>query len=141
MKKQKITILYERLSKDDELQGTSHSILNQQQLLEEYAERNGLTPYIHIQDDGYSGTNWNRPGWQELIAKVEADEVHCICIKDSSRLGRDYLRVGLYRDADVKHKLKKSDFVYRKFIKTFFIKEQQQADGLIPTACLRFIVS
>lgn len=98
MKSQKVTILYERLSRDDELQGPSNSILNQQQLLEEYADRNGLTPYIHIQDDGYSGTNWQRPGWQELISKVEADEVHCICIKDGSRLGRDYLRAGLYRE-------------------------------------------
>ena len=96
--KQKITILYARLSKDDELQGTSNSILNQRQLLEEYAEKNNLTPYIHINDDGYSGANWNRPGWQELIAKVEADEVACICIKDNTRLGRDYLRAGLYRE-------------------------------------------
>jgi DNA invertase Pin-like site-specific DNA recombinase len=98
MKTQKINILYERLSKDDEMQGTSNSILNQKQLLEEYAERNGLTPYIHIEDDGYSGTNWNRPGWQELIEKVEADEVNCIVIKDNTRLGRDYLRAGLYRE-------------------------------------------
>ncbi|MCL2004096.1 MAG: recombinase family protein [Oscillospiraceae bacterium] len=98
MNKQKVNILYERLSRDDELQGSSNSILNQRQLLEEYAERNGLTPYIHICDDGYSGTNWDRPGWQELIAKVEADEVACICIKDGSRLGRDYLRAGLYRE-------------------------------------------
>ncbi|MCL1883448.1 MAG: recombinase family protein [Defluviitaleaceae bacterium] len=96
--KQKVTILYERLSRDDELQGTSNSILNQRQLLEEYAEKNNLIPYIHIQDDGYSGTNWNRPGWQELITKVENDEVHCICIKDNTRLGRDYLRAGLYRE-------------------------------------------
>ncbi|MCL2343136.1 MAG: recombinase family protein [Firmicutes bacterium] len=94
----KVTILYERLSRDDELQGPSNSILNQRQLLEEYAERNELAPYIHICDDGWSGTRWDRPGWQELIAKVEADEVACICIKDGSRLGRDYLRVGLYRE-------------------------------------------
>jgi DNA invertase Pin-like site-specific DNA recombinase len=83
---------------DDELQGPSNSILNQRQLLEEYAENHGLTPYVHICDDGWSGTRWDRPGWQELIAKVEADEVSCVCIKDSSRLGRDYLRVGLYRE-------------------------------------------
>ncbi len=82
---QRAVILYERLSRDDDLQGPSNSILNQRQLLEEYAQRNGLVPFLHIQDDGYSGTNWNRPGWQELIA-------------DSSRLGRDYLRVGLYRE-------------------------------------------
>ena len=94
----KVTILYERLSRDDELQGPSNSIVNQRAFLEEFAERNGLAPYIHVQDDGYSGTNWNRPGWQELIAKVEKDEVACICAKDGSRLGRDYLRVGLYRE-------------------------------------------
>ena len=67
-------------------------------LYEEFAEKNGLVPYIHITDDGFSGTNWQRPGWQELIAKVEADEVLCICIKDGTRLGRDYLRAGLYRE-------------------------------------------
>lgn len=94
----KLTILYERLSRDDELQGPSNSILNQRQLLEDYAERNNLIPYLHIHDDGYSGTNWDRPGWQELIAKIEADEVGCLVIKDSSRMGRDYLRVGLYRE-------------------------------------------
>lgn len=80
----KLTILYERLSRDDELQGPSNSILNQRQLLEDYAERNHLTPYLHIHDDGYSGTNWDRPGWQELIAKIEADEVGCLVIKDAA---------------------------------------------------------
>jgi len=98
MNNQKVVILYSRLSKDDEMQGSSNSIINQQHLLQEYAEAQGLTPYIHISDDGWSGTRWDRPGWQELITKVEADEVSCICIKDSSRLGRDYLRVGLYRE-------------------------------------------
>ena len=96
--KQKVTILYARLSKDDEMQGPSNSIINQQNLLQEFAESHGLNPYLHIADDGWSGTRWDRPGWQELIAKIEADEVSCICIKDSSRLGRDYLRVGLYRE-------------------------------------------
>ena len=94
----KLTVLYARLSQDDELQGPSNSIVNQRQLLQDYAEQHGLTPYVHIEDDGYSGTRWGRPGWQELIAKIEADEVVCICIKDGSRLGRDYLRVGLYRE-------------------------------------------
>jgi len=98
MNKQKITILYSRLSRDDELDGPSNSIVNQQQLLQDYAERNGLTPYIHICDDGWSGTRWDRPGWQELISKIDADEVSCLVIKDSSRMGRDYLRVGLYRE-------------------------------------------
>jgi len=98
MSKQKVTILYERLSRDDELQGTSNSILNQRQLLEEYAERNNLTPFIHIADDGFSGTNWDRPGWQELMTKIDNDEVSALVVKDSSRIGRDYLRVGLYRE-------------------------------------------
>ena len=95
---EKVTILYERLSRDDGEDKISNSILNQRQLLEEYAERNGLVPFLHIQDDGFSGTNWDRPGWQELMAKVESDEVSCICIKDSSRFGRDYLRAGMYRE-------------------------------------------
>ena len=98
MSTKKLTILYSRLSRDDELQGPSNSIVNQQQLLQEYAERHGLVSYILISDDGWSGTRWDRPGWQELLAKVEADEVSCICIKDGSRLGRDYLRAGLYRE-------------------------------------------
>jgi DNA invertase Pin-like site-specific DNA recombinase len=66
-------------------------------MLEEYAERNGLVPFLHIQDDGFSGTNWSRPGWQEVLAKVDADEVACICVKDLSRMSRDYLRAGLDR--------------------------------------------
>ena len=102
----KITILYERLSVEDERSkdgnggqnGESNSITAQRNLLEQYAERNGFIPFIHISDDGYSGTNWNRPGWQELISKVEADEVATILVKDSSRIGRDHLRVGLFRE-------------------------------------------
>ena len=98
MNKQKSNILYERLSRDDELAGPSNSIKNQQSMLEEYAERNGLTPFIHLSDDGYSGTNYERPGWQELIAMVERDEVSTIVLKDSSRMGRNYLQSGLYRE-------------------------------------------
>jgi DNA invertase Pin-like site-specific DNA recombinase len=94
----KLTILYECLSRDDELQGPSNSIVNQQHILEEYAEKNGFVPYEHIQDDGYSGTNWTRPGWQELIAKVENGEVGAILLKTLDRMGRDYLRTGLYRE-------------------------------------------
>ena len=101
----KITALYERLSRDDEITCANHvgvresnSITNQKSLLEEYANRNGFTNIHHFQDDGYSGTNWNRPGWQELIAKIENNEVGVLIIKDSSRMGRDYLRVGLYRE-------------------------------------------
>jgi len=98
MNNQKITILYERLSLEDDRDGDSNSIINQRALLEEYAERNGFTPYVHVSDDGYSGTNWKRPGWQELMAKIESGEMANLLVKDSSRLGRDHLRVGLFRE-------------------------------------------
>ena len=94
----KITALYERLSRDDDLQGDSNSIKNQRQLLSEYAERNGFENVRHFQDDGYSGTNFDRPGWQAMIELVERGEVGTIILKDSSRMGRDYLRTGLYRE-------------------------------------------
>jgi DNA invertase Pin-like site-specific DNA recombinase len=94
----KMIVLYERLSHDDELQGESNSITNQKRLLEEFAERGGLRPFFHISDDGYSGTNFNRPGWQRLIDEVEAGKVSALIFKDMSRMGRDYLRVGLYME-------------------------------------------
>jgi len=94
----KLTILYQRLSREDGEDKVSNSIQNQRAMLEEFAERNGLVPYISLCDDGYSGTNYDRPGWQELIARVERGEVGCICIKDSSRMGRNYLQTGLYRE-------------------------------------------
>jgi len=96
--KQKYTILYERLSRDDGEDSVSNSIKNQRAMLEEYVKRNGLVPFRHIQDDGFSGTNWGKPGWQEVLAKVEADEVSCICVKDLSRISRDYLHAGLDRE-------------------------------------------
>ena len=106
MLKQKTTILYSRLSRDDGEDSVSNSIKNQVQLLEEYAERNNLKPYHHIQDDGWSGTVWNRPGWQELMAEVDAGRVQAIVVKNLDRIGRDYLRVGLLmeqlRDAKVR---------------------------------------
>jgi DNA invertase Pin-like site-specific DNA recombinase len=94
----KLTVLYERLSRDDLLQGESLSIANQKQILETYAEQNGYTPYLHLTDDGYSGTQWERPGWQELLAMVERDEVCAILVKTMDRMGRDYLRMGLNRE-------------------------------------------
>ena len=98
MDAKKSTIIYARLSRKDGEDGVSNSITNQLDMLREYAERNGLIPYVTIQDDGYSGTNFQRPGWQELIAKVEAGEVSCLLIKDSSRMARNYLQAGLYRE-------------------------------------------
>ena len=94
----KQTIGYLRLSKDDEQSGESNSITNQRRLLEEYAERNDLAPCGFIVDDGYSGTNFQRPGWAQLMEKVEAGEVSTILFKTMDRMGRDYLRVGLYRE-------------------------------------------
>ena len=67
-------------------------------MLQDYAESHGFTPYHHISDDGYSGTNWKRPGWQELITMLESGDADNLLVKDSSRLGRDYLRVGLLRE-------------------------------------------
>ena len=90
----KITALYERLSRDDELQGPSNSILNQQAFLEDYAQRNGFTNVRHFTDDGVSGTTFDRDGFKAMIAEVEAGNVATIIVKDMSRFGRDYLKVG-----------------------------------------------
>ena len=98
LSKEKITALYARLSRDDELEGDSNSIKNQRQLLGEFAERGGFANICHFSDDGYSGTNFERPAWQEMLELVEAGEVGTVIIKDSSRMGRDYLRVGLFRE-------------------------------------------
>jgi DNA invertase Pin-like site-specific DNA recombinase len=94
----KMTILYERLSKDDDREKESNSITNQRALLEEYAAKNGFVPYINISDDGYSGTNFRRPGWEKLIDEVEAGNVSTLIIKDLTRMGRNYLRTGMYRE-------------------------------------------
>jgi DNA invertase Pin-like site-specific DNA recombinase len=95
----KMTILYARLSKDDDVTGAeSNSITNQRRLLEEYADKNGFAPYLSISDDGYSGTNFQRPGWVGLMEKAEAGEVSAILVKTMDRIGRDYIRVGLYRE-------------------------------------------
>lgn len=94
----KITALYERLSRDDELQGPSNSILNQQAFLEDYAKRNSFTNVHHFTDDGVSGTTFDREGFKAMIAEVEAGNVATIIVKDMSRFGRDYLKVGFYTD-------------------------------------------
>ena len=94
MLKTKITPLYERLSHDDELQGESNSISNQKQMLEDYARRNGFPNPTHFTDDGISGTRFDRPGFTAMMEEVEAGRVEAIIIKDMSRLGRDYLKVG-----------------------------------------------
>lgn len=94
MRNEKITPLYERLSRDDELQGESNSISHQKQMLEDFARRNGLPNPTHFTDDGVSGTRFDRPGFLAMMEEVEAGRVEAIVIKDMSRLGRDYLKVG-----------------------------------------------
>ena len=94
----KITALYERLSRDDDLNGESNSITNQKKYLEDYAHRNGLGNIRHFTDDGFSGVNFNRPSFQALIKEVEAGNVATIIVKDMSRLGRNYLQVGFYTE-------------------------------------------
>jgi DNA invertase Pin-like site-specific DNA recombinase len=96
MNTDKITILYQRLSRDDPTnEGESNSIVHQRQMLEKFANDNGLTPYESISDDGYSGTGWHRPGWERVIELIEAGKVSCLCVKNLDRMGRDHLRVGL----------------------------------------------
>ena len=94
----KITALYERLSRDDDLNGESNSITNQKKYLEDYARRNGFENIRHFTDDGFSGVNFNRPGFQALIKEVEAGNVGTLIVKDMSRLGRNYLQVGFYTE-------------------------------------------
>jgi site-specific DNA recombinase len=94
----KITALYCRLSRDDELQGDSNSIKNQKTILQKYADDNGFTNTEFFVDDGYSGTNFDRPDWQRLISLMEEGRIGTIIVKDMSRLGRDYLKVGYYTE-------------------------------------------
>ncbi len=93
-----ITALYCRLSRDDELQGESNSISNQKRILETYARDHGLIPYLFFVDDGWSGANFNRPGVTEMIERVENGEIKTVITKDLSRLGRNYLQVGMYTE-------------------------------------------
>jgi DNA invertase Pin-like site-specific DNA recombinase len=94
----KITALYCRLSRDDEHQGESNSITNQKSILQKYADDNGFRNTRFFVDDGYSGTNFNRPGFQEMMECVKAGEVATVIVKDMSRLGRDYIGVGTYTE-------------------------------------------
>ena len=94
----KITAIYCRLSRDDELQGESNSIVNQKAILSEYAKENHFNNIEFFVDDGYSGTTFNRPAWNRLLERIENDEVATLLVKDMSRLGRDYLKVGFYTE-------------------------------------------
>ena len=99
MQDEGITALYERLSQEDKLEGESNSIANQKKILERYCREHGITAYRHYdEDDGYSGTNFNRPGFQRMLADIKAGKIKRVIVKDMSRFGRDYLQVGFYTD-------------------------------------------
>ncbi len=98
LNQQQITALYCRLSNEDDLDGESNSIQNQRTLLQKYADDHGFTHTRFFVDDGYTGTNFNRPAMQELLSLVEAGQVGTIIVKDMSRFGRDYLQVGHYTE-------------------------------------------
>ena len=98
MQSDKITALYSRLSNDDGYEGESNSISHQKALLEEYARRNHFPRFRHFIDDGWSGTNFDRPSFAERINLMNDGNVGTIIVKDMSRLGRDYLQVGMYAD-------------------------------------------
>ena len=95
---EKWVALYVRLSRDDENEGDSNSIAHQIEILTRYAKDNGITNYKIYKDDGYSGTNFKRPGFQEMLADIEAGLVSMVIVKDMSRFGRNYLEVGLYTE-------------------------------------------
>jgi len=91
-----VTAIYCRLSLEDGRDNESMSISNQKLLLSDYAEKNGLTPYEYYVDDGYTGRNFNRPGFQRMLSDIEAGTVGTVLTKDLSRLGRNYIEAGSY---------------------------------------------
>lgn len=101
---EKITALYERLSRDDEMVGDSNSIVNQKKMLEDYAKQNGYTNIEHFTDDGYSGGSFDRPDWKRMVAEIEDGSIGTVIVKDMSRIGRDYLQVGFYTEVMFKEK-------------------------------------
>ena len=98
LNQEEITALYCRLSQDDKQEGDSNSIINQKKILKKYALDRGYTNIQFYIDDGVSGTTFNRAGFQSMIADVETGKVKRVIVKDMSRLGRDYLQVGMYTE-------------------------------------------
>ena len=97
-KPEQITALYARLSQEDALDGDSNSIVNQKAVLSKYAADNGFTNPVFFIDDGVSGVTFDRPNFNRMIAEIEAGNVATVIVKDMSRLGRDYLKVGYYTE-------------------------------------------
>ena len=94
----KITALYCRLSRDDDQQGDSNSIVNQKAFLAKYAKEQGFRNIEYFVDDGYSGANFQRPDWQRMMALVDEGKIGIVIAKDMSRIGRNYLEVGMYTE-------------------------------------------
>ena len=97
-KPEQITALYARLSQEDALDGDSNSIVNQKAVLSKYAADNGFTNPVFFIDDGVSGVTFDRPNFNRMIAEIEAGNVATVIVKDMSRMGRDYLKVGYYTE-------------------------------------------
>ena len=103
-----ITALYCRLSRDDGTDNDSNSITNQKKLLQKYAKEHGFGNARYYVDDGYTGTNFNRPGWKEFVELMEEGLVETLIVKDMSRLGREHLQVGQYTNPSGNHGRKSS---------------------------------
>jgi DNA invertase Pin-like site-specific DNA recombinase len=125
--------IYARLSDDDGRAGVSLSIEHQLEILKGYVHEKGWQSPKIFYDDDKKGTNFNRKGFQDMYAEAQRGNINVIIIKDTSRFGRNWVKSGDYFDADVKHKLKKYEIIYKNFIKT--IPSAKQAIGYIPTAC------
>ena len=93
-----ITALYCRLSRDDGMEGDSNSVANQKKLLQKYAKENDFANTKFYVDDGYTGTNFNRPGFSEMMYDVSNEKIDCIIVKDLSRFGREHIEMGKYLD-------------------------------------------
>ena len=100
----KMTALYERISREDSSTDTSLSILRQKAYLEAYAAANSFENCQHYTDDGFSGRNFERPGWRQLIADIDSGKIGAVLVKDMSRIGRDYLQTGFYTEIYFKEK-------------------------------------
>ncbi|WP_414151692.1 recombinase family protein [Acetobacterium carbinolicum] len=99
MKQQNLQVgAYTRLSRDDDSLGESGSIVMQKEIIRQYCERNGMGVKTYYQDDGFTGTNYNRPDFQRMIADIESGKINCVITKDLSRLGRDYIMTGYYTE-------------------------------------------
>ena len=100
----KMTALYERISREDRNEGESFSILRQKEYLETYAAANGFENCRHYTDDGFSGRNFERPGWQQMMTDIDSGKIGTVLVKDMSRVGRDYLQTGFYTEIYFKEK-------------------------------------